>query len=285
MRSEDAVVRPLVLCLLPSFWHRIACRRCPAHRGQRQSTMAASRYRRLMQTAMRPGSPPRRTCRGRRAAPAAGSVASRGTPRLRFWQPEEHASQRKARALTHSRRPGLAKTSGPGEWDKATDQLRTTPAELSTPQWSTMDTSETSFTLDNRQGPIWGSKGHEFVLSAATVMILPMTDDLVPCEGSMGSFLPALRIDGHGASQQLARSAIYCELSVAQTLIVQGSRPAAQRQSRRNPGFTLTMPLATSSSQRRCASSSRNRMRAHLTNSQDQQRCIHSGLTTSDWRQ
>jgi hypothetical protein len=34
-----------------------------------------------------------------------------------------------------------------------TDQLRTTTA---------MDTSEQWFTLDNRGGPIWGTRAHEF---------------------------------------------------------------------------------------------------------------------------
>jgi hypothetical protein len=45
---------------------------------------------------------------------------------------------------------------------KTTDQLRTTPAELSAHQRSTMDTSDKSFTLDNLGGPIWGSRGREF---------------------------------------------------------------------------------------------------------------------------
>ena len=38
----------------------------------------------------------------------------------------------------------------------AKDQLRTTPAELSAGQRSTMDTSDKWFTLDNRGDPIWG---------------------------------------------------------------------------------------------------------------------------------
>jgi hypothetical protein len=37
---------------------------------------------------------------------------------------------------------------------ETTDQLRTTPAELSARQRSTMDTSDKWFTLDNRRGPI-----------------------------------------------------------------------------------------------------------------------------------
>ena len=41
-------------------------------------------------------------------------------------------------------------TSAPGEWGETTDQLRTTPAELSARQRSTMDTSDMWFTLDNR---------------------------------------------------------------------------------------------------------------------------------------
>src|SRR5512133_3851633 len=57
---------------------------------------------------------------------------------------------------------------GPGQ---TTDQLRTTPAELSTPQRSTMDTSGTSFTLDNRQAPIWGSRGREFKSRQPDIMM------------------------------------------------------------------------------------------------------------------
>jgi hypothetical protein len=45
---------------------------------------------------------------------------------------------------------------------QTTDQLRTTAAELSAPQRSTMDTSDKSFTLDNLGVPIWGSRGREF---------------------------------------------------------------------------------------------------------------------------
>jgi hypothetical protein len=41
-------------------------------------------------------------------------------------------------------------------------KLRTTAAELSAPQRSAMDTSEQWFTLDNRAGLIWGSRGREF---------------------------------------------------------------------------------------------------------------------------
>jgi hypothetical protein len=48
------------------------------------------------------------------------------------------------------------------EWGETTDQLRTTAAELSAPQRSAMDTSEQWFTLDNRAGLIWGSRGREF---------------------------------------------------------------------------------------------------------------------------
>ena len=43
-----------------------------------------------------------------------------------------------------------------------TDQLRTTTAELSAHQRSTVDASEQWFTLDSRHGPIWGSRGREF---------------------------------------------------------------------------------------------------------------------------
>jgi hypothetical protein len=52
--------------------------------------------------------------------------------------------------------------STPWEWRETTDQLRTTTAELSAPQRSIMDTSEQWFTVDNRGGPIWGSRGREF---------------------------------------------------------------------------------------------------------------------------
>jgi hypothetical protein len=48
------------------------------------------------------------------------------------------------------------------EWDVTTDQLRTTMAELSALQRSTMDTSDQWFTLDSRRDPIWGSRGREF---------------------------------------------------------------------------------------------------------------------------
>jgi hypothetical protein len=65
-------------------------------------------------------------------------------PRLLFW-------------IWHSPRGGLA---NPGQamcWSETTDQLRTTPAELSAHQRSTVDASEQWFTLDNRGDPIWGS--------------------------------------------------------------------------------------------------------------------------------
>jgi hypothetical protein len=45
---------------------------------------------------------------------------------------------------------------------ETTDQLRTTTAECSAPQRSTMDSSDKWFALDNRAGPIWGSRGREF---------------------------------------------------------------------------------------------------------------------------
>jgi hypothetical protein len=57
------------------------------------------------------------------------------------------------------RRDELRAHSGVGE---TTDQLRTTMAELSAHQRSTTDSSEHWFTLDNRRGPIWGSRGREF---------------------------------------------------------------------------------------------------------------------------
>jgi hypothetical protein len=45
---------------------------------------------------------------------------------------------------------------------QTTDQLRTTTAQLSASQRSTMDTSDMWFTLDNRERPIWGSRGRAF---------------------------------------------------------------------------------------------------------------------------
>jgi hypothetical protein len=48
------------------------------------------------------------------------------------------------------------------EWGETTDQLRTTTAELNAPRRTTMVTSEQWFTLDNRRGPIWRSRGREF---------------------------------------------------------------------------------------------------------------------------
>jgi hypothetical protein len=52
--------------------------------------------------------------------------------------------------------------SGNHERLEITDQLRTTLAELSTSQRSTMDTSARWFRLSDREGPIWGSRGREF---------------------------------------------------------------------------------------------------------------------------
>jgi hypothetical protein len=62
----------------------------------------------------------------------------------------------------HSPPDGLAITSAPGECGETTNQRRTTTAELSAPQRSTMDTSDKWFRLDNRGDPIWGSRGREF---------------------------------------------------------------------------------------------------------------------------
>jgi hypothetical protein len=53
----------------------------------------------------------------------------------------------------HERAMGVGET---------TDQLRTTTAELSAPQRSTMDTSDKWFRLDKRGHPMWGSRGREF---------------------------------------------------------------------------------------------------------------------------
>jgi hypothetical protein len=47
-------------------------------------------------------------------------------------------------------------------WSETTDQLRTTTAELSAHQRSTVDASEQWFTLNNGHGPISGSRGREF---------------------------------------------------------------------------------------------------------------------------
>jgi hypothetical protein len=58
-------------------------------------------------------------------------------------------------------RSGKSRPSHVG-WSETTDQLRTTTAELSAPQWSKMATSDKSFRLDNRGGPNWGSRGREF---------------------------------------------------------------------------------------------------------------------------
>ena len=55
--------------------------------------------------------------------------------------------------------PGGGNHVGVGE---TTDQLRTTTAEFSALERSTMDTSDKWFTLDHRGGPIWGSRGREF---------------------------------------------------------------------------------------------------------------------------
>jgi hypothetical protein len=52
--------------------------------------------------------------------------------------------------LTFLAQRGLAITSPPWEWGETTDQLRTTPAELSAPRRSTLNNSEQWFTLDNR---------------------------------------------------------------------------------------------------------------------------------------
>jgi hypothetical protein len=59
------------------------------------------------------------------------------------------------------RRSGKSRPSHVG-WRETTDQLRTTTAELSAHQRSTVDATEHWFTLDNRCGPIWGSRGREF---------------------------------------------------------------------------------------------------------------------------
>jgi hypothetical protein len=72
------------------------------------------------------------------------------------------AAKQSAYSSAASPMRGLAITSGSTEWDESTDQLRTTTAELSAPQRSTMVTNEQWFTLDNRRGPIWGSRGREF---------------------------------------------------------------------------------------------------------------------------
>jgi hypothetical protein len=57
----------------------------------------------------------------------------------------------------HERAMGVGRNCGP-----TTDQLRAATAQLSARQRSTMDTSDRWFRLDNRGGPIWGSRGREF---------------------------------------------------------------------------------------------------------------------------
>jgi hypothetical protein len=69
--------------------------------------------------------------------------------RLQFW-------------TWHSPRGGWYPDQGMWFGANTTDQLRTTTAELSAHQRSTVDASEQLFTLDNRHGPIWGSRGREF---------------------------------------------------------------------------------------------------------------------------
>ena len=51
--------------------------------------------------------------------------------------------------------------------EPTTDQLRTKATKLSTPQRSTMDTNEMSFTLSDRCCPIWGVKGSRVQISPA----------------------------------------------------------------------------------------------------------------------
>jgi hypothetical protein len=63
---------------------------------------------------------------------------------------------------TDTRHEGVGNHERSMEWDVATDQLRTTTAELSALQRSAMDTSDKWFALDTRRGPIWGSRGREF---------------------------------------------------------------------------------------------------------------------------
>ena len=64
---------------------------------------------------------------------------------------------------------------GREQWAGTTDQLRTRQVIPSTPQRSTMDTSEMSFTLNHHQGPIWRSKSHEFLACPLPPpMILPI---------------------------------------------------------------------------------------------------------------
>ena len=53
-------------------------------------------------------------------------------------------------------------TTGSVEWGQTTDQLRTTPADRSTPQRSSMDTMEKWFRLNCDWDPISGSRGREF---------------------------------------------------------------------------------------------------------------------------
>jgi hypothetical protein len=83
-------------------------------------------------------------CLARATAPLAADDHPVGPAMVKYREPEVAGGYRKVTA---------------GE---TTDQLRTTTVELSALQRSTMDTSDKWFTLDNRGGPIWGSRGREF---------------------------------------------------------------------------------------------------------------------------
>jgi hypothetical protein len=75
----------------------------------------------------------------------------------------------------------VAYSTGHGSWGETTDQLRTTLAEFAALQRSIMDTSDKWFTLDNRDRPIWGSRGREFKSR--------QPDGVCPINGVSGGFM------------------------------------------------------------------------------------------------
>jgi hypothetical protein len=72
------------------------------------------------------------------------------------------------RRETHTSHEGAAIT---WEWGENSYQLRTTTAEFSALQRSTMDTSDKWFTLDHRGGPIWGQRVASSNLASPTKLL------------------------------------------------------------------------------------------------------------------
>src|SRR5215207_4184903 len=62
----------------------------------------------------------------------------------------------------HARRGDDGSPAARARGMRTTDQLRTRPTKLSACPRSTTDINERSFTLSDRKGPIWGSRGREF---------------------------------------------------------------------------------------------------------------------------